>query len=690
MIVAAGILALAGFVVINRQQQAAARDQAVKTAQAVVAQMLATRSVYTRDVVANLKGDGVDVSFGVEFNDNDKQAPLPATLVHNISEIVNAQGLYAVDLISPWPINPNKAPRQGWESDAITRMIDNPEQDLSTVESLSDGRSLRFVSADFASVDSCVSCHNTHPDSPKTDFQLGDMMGALVVRVPIEDELSAASSSAMWIALGLLAGISGVIAVIWIMMRRIVLNPISEVRVVAQGVSSRALPALVQSMKATAEGDLTQRFDPDVQKVAVASDDEIGQISQSFNEIIDGLDTTADEFEGMRVGMSSLVGEVTDTVESLGRASTELAEAAKQAGDATDGIAETAQHIAKGSQEQAISVEKASTASGTLASNVVRITEGAERQSESAREANELVKSMSEAAAAVTKTAGSATEQAKVATDAAENGMLVVTETVSGMHSINDAVGVVSKYVEELGDQSAEIGKIVSVIDDIAAQTNLLALNAAIEAARAGEQGRGFAVVADEVRQLAERVIEATSEIGDLIERVQSGVAKSVEASASGAEQVSEGTHKAEAAGEALQAIKRSVEAVAAEIVNISETANQVGANSGQVTTTIEAVNSISSENSEIAGEINAATDRVKETIETVASVTEESSAAAEQASASTEQMSAQVQSVVQSANDLAGIANKLRSAVSAFKTDGAVTEASAQSSPNDGAAEAA
>ena len=208
-----------GFVIINEAQKDAVEDQAVKTAESVVAQMLATREVYTKDVVGKLQRDGVPVEFDPDFANNQGFAPLPATMVHLISAEVNKRGLFTIDLISPWAINPSKFPGSPWERVSVEALVKDPVIPQSRIDSGGGGR-LQYMAADFASAQACVTCHNAHPDSPKQDYQLGDMMGALVVAIPLSDELSGARRDAVYIALGNI-GVLAILAVglVWILRR---------------------------------------------------------------------------------------------------------------------------------------------------------------------------------------------------------------------------------------------------------------------------------------------------------------------------------------------------------------------------------------------------------------------------------------------------------------------------------------
>ena len=165
----------------------------------------------------------------------------------------------------------------------------------------------------------------------------------------------------------------------------------------------------------------------------------------------------------------------------------------------------------------------------------------------------------------------------------AENGVEVVAKTITVMEQIAGRVKGLSSTVELLGQRSDQIGQIIGTIEDIADQTNLLALNAAIEAARAGEQGRGFAVVADEVRALAERTTKATREIGEMIKAIQSETRGVVVAMEEGVQEVESGTSEATRSSAALREILEQVNAVSGEIVHIAQAAEEQTATTGMI-----------------------------------------------------------------------------------------------------------
>lgn len=254
-----------------------------------------------------------------------------------------------------------------------------------------------------------------------------------------------------------------------------------------------------------------------------------------------------------------------------------------------------------------LSSSKLVTASEKLYCLSAMIEEGAGDQAQKATQVATASEEMSATVTDVARNASSASDAALNASKVAKKGGQVVEKTVEGMHEISERVKASAAVIEQLGSKSREIGQIINVIDDIAGQTNLLALNAAIEAARAGEQGRGFAVVADEVRKLADRTSKATKEIGEMIAAIQGDTVRAVSSMEENTKEVEAEVELAKEAGSSLEEIIASIDTVSGMIQQIATASEEQSTVAGQISGDIEAVAAVTKESSGNASEISAA-----------------------------------------------------------------------------------
>ena len=299
---------------------------------------------------------------------------------------------------------------------------------------------------------------------------------------------------------------------------------------------------------AQGEGDLTKRLD-------ASSKDELGETCHWFNVFVEKL--------------QGIIGQVAQTTNQVAAASNQLHTTAEQMATGAEQVAAQAGTVATAGEEM-------SATSGDIAQNCQFAAEGSQQAS----------------AAAVA-------------------GAKVVDETIVVMNTIAERVKNSAKAVESLGARSDQIGAIVGTIEDIADQTNLLALNAAIEAARAGEQGRGFAVVADEVRALAERTTRATREIGEMIKAIQSETKGAVIAMEEGVVEVGKGSEKAASSGRALEQILEQINAVTSQVHQVATAAEEQTATTSEISNNMQQITEVVSQTSRGAQESAAAANQL-------------------------------------------------------------------------------
>jgi methyl-accepting chemotaxis protein len=445
--------------------------------------------------------------------------------------------------------------------------------------------------------------------------------------------------------------------------------------------------SLQQGLHAFAGGDLTQTYSVDAPPIDNPTGDEIGQIASSFNHMRTSVTQALDAYDDTRTQLSGLVGEISNSAEAVSASSTQLHSASadtgssvEQSGRAIGEIATVIDEIATGAGQQARTVEQIRLSADEVATAIGQVAEQAQRQVEAVErvrtaagdvdhavdditagvrrqvEAVDVARSSVDDVNAAVETASSAahdTQQAIHHTrEAAQAGVSAAEQASSAMAAVRDTSQEIDGVIHDLDDESAQIGKIVGTITAIAEQTNLLALNAAIEAARAGEQGRGFAVVADEVRKLAEESGGAAAEITHLVGTIQSQTNRAVSAVTVGTRRTEDGVQVVDQTRDAFEQIDHAIEDMTGRVDRIVSIAERIAASAGEMQAAVGTV-------AEVAEQTSASTRKVAASAHSMHEAADEVSESAQQTSATVEEVAASAAQVTESAGGLAASAQQ-------------------------------
>jgi methyl-accepting chemotaxis protein len=416
---------------------------------------------------------------------------------------------------------------------------------------------------------------------------------------------------------------------------------------------STSLSALASGIREVSQGDFTKNI--------AVSDGQLQDLAIALNKLI--------------FGMREFLRQLHGNAGNLGNAGTELRTTASTALAVIEGAAVAQGQLDEGIQEQSRIVEEATSKVVVLTEAISTIAASAEEQTrsldETALAVSNMASSIEEVAAQVDSLSTSTAETSRTA----ERGGTAIGTIVDGMHTIRTTINDLAKDIGQLGNNSEQIGDIVKVIDRIAEQTNLLALNAAIEAARAGEHGRGFAVVASEIRKLADGSVQATKEIAGHISSTQGVIFEVVSAMERLTERVEESTGSTSSASGALQEIVSAVLAANQQIGEISSVTRAMSANSYQVIRQIEEITKSVSLNLKATQSMTRQSDDVSKAFSDISSISQQNASSVEVLTYVNKEVTDAAQRMLESVDQMNDLAGRIDSRLAQYKVSESGTE---------------